>query len=351
MSAEALAHVLRPLQDLFQAMDYPDLLVGLGVPDDAAVWRLDDERALVITTDFFAPIVDDPYDYGAIAAANALSDVYAMGAKPFLTLNIAGMPGNLPGEIVSEIIRGGAEKVKEAGAVVAGGHTVQDDEPKFGLVAVGMCNYDAMMTKGGAKSGDVLILTKPIGTGVTTTALKRGASEVEDIQQAVNWMTRLNGPATDLALEFGVSGATDITGFSLLGHGMEMADASGAALRIHLPSIPFLAGARRYAEGGNFPGGSADNRLYFGKRVHFSDAIDEYNQMLLFDAQTSGGLLLAVDERKLEAFLRKCHEKGVHAWPIGRVEGGAGITVSDQPIQGIVNLKPRDGGLWFATAS
>lgn len=349
MSAEALAHVLRPLQDLFQAMDYPDLLVGLGVPDDAAVWRLDDERALVITTDFFAPIVDDPYDYGAIAAANALSDVYAMDAQPFLTLNIAGMPGNLPGEIVSEIIRGGAEKVKEAGAVVAGGHTVQDDEPKFGLVAVGMCKYNAMMTKGGAKSGDVLILTKPIGTGVTTTALKRGACEVEDIRQAVDWMTRLNGPATDLALEFGVRGATDVTGFSLLGHGMEMADASGTALRIHLPSIPFLVGARRYAEGGNFPGGSADNRLYFGERVQFSATIDEYNQMLLFDAQTSGGLLLAVDEGKLEAFLLKCREEGVHAWPIGRVEEGAGLTVTDQPIAGIIAPKFQDSELWFAT--
>jgi selenide,water dikinase len=350
MSAEALAHVLRPLQDLFRAVDYPDLLVGLGVPDDAAVWRLDDERALVITTDFFAPIVDDPYDYGAIAAANALSDVYAMGAKPFLTLNIAGMPGSLPGEIVSEIIRGGAEKVKEAGAVVAGGHTVQDDEPKFGLVAVGMCEYDRMLTKGGVKSGDVMVLTKPIGTGVTSTALKRGTSEVVDIQQAVSWMARLNGPAADLALEFGVSGATDITGFSLLGHGMEMADASGVALRFFMPSIPFLAGARRYAEGGNFPGGSADNRLYFGERVRFADTIDEYNQMLLFDAQTSGGLLLAVDEVKLEAFLQRCNKESVHAWPIGRAENGAGITVTDKLIQGIAVSRFQDSELWFAPA-
>jgi selenide,water dikinase len=348
MSAEALAHVLRPLQELFQPTDYPDLLIGLGVPDDAAVWRLDDERALVITTDFFAPIVDDPYDYGAIAAANALSDVYAMGAKPFLTLNIAGMPGSLPGDIVSEIIRGGAEKVKEAGAVVAGGHTIQDDEPKFGLVAVGMCNYDRMMTKDGAKSGNVLILTKPIGTGVTTTALKRGVCEAEDIKQAVDWMARLNGPAADLALTFGVRGATDITGFSLLGHGIEIAEASGVALRFHLPAIPFLAGARSYAEGGNFPGGSADNRLYFGERVRFSNTIDEYYQMLLFDSQTSGGLLLAVDERKLDAFLKECSRESVHAWPIGRVEDGAGITVTDQPIQGIAASKSQDSGLWFA---
>jgi selenide,water dikinase len=347
MSAEALAHVLRPLQDLFQAVDYPDLLVGLGVPDDAAVWRLDDERALVITTDFFAPIVDDPYDYGAIAAANALSDVYAMGAKPFLTLNIAGMPGSLSGEIVGEIIRGGAEKVKEAGAVVAGGHTVQDDEPKFGLVALGMCDYARMMTKDGAKVGDVLVITKPIGTGVTSTALKRGTSEKEDIQQAVLWMARLNGPAADIALEFGVRGATDVTGFSLLGHSIEMAEASGVALRFHLPTIPFLAGARRYAEGGNFPGGSADNRLYFGDRVRFANSIDEYNQMLLFDAQTSGGLLLAVDERKLTAFLERCQEESVHAWPIGKVEDGSGVTVLDQPMEGIIASIDRDSGLWF----
>ena len=305
MSAKALAHVLRPLRELFIPDEYPDLLVGLGLPDDAAVWRLDDNQALVVTTDFFTPIVDDPYDYGSIAASNALSDLYAMGATPILALNIVAMPPDLPGDIVEEILRGGAEKVKEAGAVIAGGHTIQDPEPKYGLVALGTCSIDRLMTKSKAKIGDVLILTKPLGTGVTTTALKNEKADSDDIEQAATWMKKLNVSAANLAAEFGVQAATDVTGFSLLGHGVEMAEASSVGFRLHLPSIPFLSGARRYAEGGNFPGGSADNRMYFCDRVSFAHSIDEANQMLLFDAQTSGGLLLALERQKVNAFLER----------------------------------------------
>ncbi|MCJ7676700.1 MAG: selenide, water dikinase SelD, partial [Anaerolineales bacterium] len=229
---------MRPLQDLFRPADYPDLLVGLGAPDDAAVWRLDEQRVLVVTTDFFTPVVDDAYDYGAIAAANALSDLYAMGARPIFALNVAAFPPDLPVELISEILRGGAEKVREAGAVLAGGHTIQDKEPKVGLVAIGLAAPGQLMTKAGARPGDVLILTKPLGTGVTTTALKRGAAEPADVAQAVRWMTRLSADVSSLAVEFGVRAATDVTGFGLLGHGLEMAEASSVALSLHLRSIP-----------------------------------------------------------------------------------------------------------------
>ncbi len=345
MSAEALSHVLRPLQELFNPDEYPDLLIGLGEPDDAAVWRLDDDRVLVVTTDFFTPVVDDAYDYGSIAAANALSDLYAMGATPFMALNIVAMPPDLSEDIVEEILRGGAEKVKEAGAVIAGGHTIQDPEPKYGLVAVGTCAFDRLMIKSQAKSGDVLVLTKPLGTGVTTTALKNDKVDSVDIQQAVTWMRKLNASAAQLAAEFGVRAATDVTGYSLLGHGVEMAEASSFAFRLHLPSIPFFSGARKYAEGGNFPGGTADNRLYFSDRVSFAHSIDEYDQMLLFDAQTSGGLLLALGRSKLDAFLEQAEERGVDVWPIGEVIEGEGIEVLDTAFS---ERRHREADLWFS---
>lgn len=321
--------MLRPLQEIFGAEDYPDLIVGLGVPDDAAVWRLDDTRALVVTTDFFPPVVDDARSFGAIAAANALSDLYAMGARPLLALNIAAFPASLPLDLLAEIMRAGAEKVREAGAVVAGGHTVQDDEPKYGLVAVGTCSLEHLMTKDQARPGDVLVLTKPLGTGVITTALKRGATDPEDVEEAVGWMTQLNAQAAECAIAFSVRAATDVTGYSLLGHGLEMAQSSNVALRLHLPSIPFMSSARRYAEGGFFPGGTAENQLHFGPDVIFSPSIDEYDQMLLFDAQTSGGLLLSVPEPNLSAFMVEAADKGVSAWAIGVVEEGEGIRVLD----------------------
>ncbi|HJX40411.1 MAG TPA: selenide, water dikinase SelD, partial [Anaerolineales bacterium] len=217
--------MLRPLQSLFEAAESPDLLVGLGAPDDAAVWRLDDSRALVVTTDFFTPIVDDPYAYGAIAAANALSDLYAMGAAPFLALNLVAMPTDLEPEIVAEILRGGAEQIRRAGAVLAGGHSIQDQEPKYGLVALGMADPAHLMTKDASRPGDRLVLTKPLGTGVTTTALIRDQGEPGHAAEAIEWMSRLNDRASRLALQAGVRAATDVTGFGLLGHGLELAQA------------------------------------------------------------------------------------------------------------------------------
>jgi selenide,water dikinase len=302
-------------------------LVGLTEPDDAAVWRLSEDKAIVVTTDFFTPVVDTPYEYGSIAAANSLSDVYAMGGKPFLALNIAALPDNLPFEISSEIMRGGAEKAREAGVVIAGGHTVKDKEPKYGLVVIGFVDPRNMMNKGGLKVGDVLVLTKPLGGGVTTTALKQEKAEEAHVREAIEWMSRLNKTAAQLANEFGLHGGTDITGFGLLGHGMEMANASRVALHFDYEKLHFLSGARGYAEKGIFPGGAFDNKKHFGGMVRFDKKIDEPSQMLTFDPQTSGGLLLGVPNEKLEAFQARAGELGQPIWVIGEVHDGKGIRV------------------------
>jgi selenide,water dikinase len=302
-------------------------LIGLREPDDAAVWRLDDDKALVVTTDFFTPVVDDAYDYGSIAAANSLSDVYAMGGRPFLALNVAALPDNLPAEISSEIIRGGAEKAREAGVVIAGGHTVKDKEPKYGLVVIGFVHPQKMMSKGGLQAGDALVLTKPLGFGVTTTALKREQADEAHVREAVEWMKRLNDKAGQLAVEFNLRAGTDITGFGFLGHAMEMADASGVGLRFEFAKIPFISCARKYAEMGCFAGGAFDNKRFFEAKVQFANSLDEENQMLLFDPQTSGGLLLGVPQEKLEAFLARAREIGQSAWVAGRVETGSGIQI------------------------
>ncbi len=281
----------------------------------------------MVTTDFFTPVVDDAYDYGSIAAANSMSDVYAMGGQPFLALNVAALPDDLPSEISSEIIRGGAEKAREAGVVIAGGHTVKDKEPKYGLVVIGFVDPRKMLSKGGLKVGDALVLTKPLGFGVTTTALKREQAEAQDVAEAVSWMKQLNKTASQLANEFDLRGGTDITGFSLLGHAMEMADASGVALRFEFANIPFISCARKYADKGCFAGGAFDNQAHFGSKVKFADSMDEQNQMLMFDPQTSGGLLLGVPQEKLDAFSARSKELGQAVWVVGRVETGAGISV------------------------
>lgn len=302
--------------------------MGLRDPDDAAVWRLDEDRAIVVTTDFFTPVVDDAYDYGAIAAANSLSDVYAMGGQPFLALNVAALPDDLPAEISAAIVRGGAEKAREAGVVIAGGHTVKDSEPKYGLVVIGFVDPRTMLSKSGLKIGDTLVLTKPLGFGVTTTALKQEKATDSDIIEVVDWMKRLNKSASQLAVEFGLQGGTDITGYSLMGHSMEMANASGIALNFEFAKIPFVAGARKYAEDGIFPGGAFDNKKYFEPQVTFANSIDEPNQMLLFDPQTSGGLLLGVPQTQLDSFLERAQQMGQAVWTVGTVEKGTGITVA-----------------------
>lgn len=281
----------------------------------------------MVTTDFFTPVVDDPYDYGSIAAANSLSDIYAMGGHPFLALNVAALLPDLPAEINAEILRGGAEKCLEAGVVIAGGHTIQDREPKYGLVVIGFVHPEKMLTKGRVRPGDVLVLTKPLGFGVTTTALKQEKVTPEDLAEVVGWMKKLNREAGALAVEFGLSGGTDVTGFSLLGHGLEMAEASHVGLRLELAKIPFVSCAQKYADMCTFPGGASDNRLYFGPRVHFTANIPEETQMLLFDPQTSGGLLLAVPGAKKDAFIKRAKEIDLPVWVIGEGIEGEGIEV------------------------
>jgi len=281
----------------------------------------------VITTDFFTPVVDDPYDYGAIAAANSLSDVYAMGAKPFLALNISAFPSNLPNEITQAIVRGAAEKCREAGVVIAGGHTITDNEPKFGLVAIGIAESDRILTKGGAKPGDHLFLSKPLGFGVTTTAMKRGLTSPEDVAEVTGWMKRLNRETGQLAVDCGLKSATDITGFGLLGHASEIAQASGVGLDFEYNQIPFIDACHKFARAFTFPGGASDNKLYFEWQVSFDLALNDAEQMLLFDPQTSGGLLMCVPEDKVGNFQKLANERGILVWEIGVVSPEPGLRV------------------------
>ncbi len=319
--------VLRPIQSVFNPADHPDLLVGLTSPDDAAVWKIDDNRGLVLTTDFFTPVVDDPFDYGRIAAANSLSDIYAMGGKPFLALNIAALPPELDSEIGAEIIRGGAEVAKKAGVVIAGGHTIQDKEPKYGLVAAGFVDIHHMFRKSDAKPGDLLYLTKPLGFGTVTTALKQQKAYAEDVEEVISWMTRLNDVASEVAQRCGVRGATDITGFSFLGHAAEMALAGKVKLEIVFSQLPILDIAEKYAQKFIFPGGAYDNQLFFDKFIHWEIKLKDEQKLIAFDPQTSGGLLLAVPSSSVEDFERLMTERAASFWRVGSVEIGEGVTV------------------------
>ena len=317
--------MLRPLSRVFTHADHPSLLVGLEVSDDAAVYQVSDELAVVQTLDFFTPIVDDPYTYGAIAAANAMSDVYAMGGKVTLALNIACVPADLPPSMITEMFRGGAEKVREAGGVVAGGHTIDDSEPKLGMAVMGLVHPQRIATKAGARPGDVLLLTKPLGVGIITTAAKSDAAEAEHLQGAIDSMLQLNQIGAEIVSRFGLRAMTDITGFALLGHAYEMSEHSGVRLRLHSDRVPLLEGAPDYAEASLFPGGSKRNHDYFGQWVHAAPHVPEELLLLLFTPETSGGLLIAVPQEQLrpvEAFMQKAEQA---YWIIGQVESGTGI--------------------------
>jgi selenide,water dikinase len=319
-----LAHVLRPLQERFKRENYPDLLVGLGEPDDAAVYRIAPDRAIIQTADFFPPVVDDPYAFGAIAAANAMSDVYAMGGEVLFALNIAAFPEDLPEDMVAEILRGSADKVAEAGGAIAGGHTVRDREPKYGLAVTGIVHPDRLLTKGGAQVGDVLVLTKPLGTGVITTALKREQAAPEHVQSAVESMSRLNRDASRAALQARVRAATDITGYGLIGHALEMAEPAGVCFRLRWADIPLLPGAQAYADAWTFPGGAENNEAYYRPRTRFDAKLTLAQEWLLFDPETSGGLLVAVPPEQVNGLLTAL---GQEAWRIGEVTRGSGIVV------------------------
>lgn len=316
--------MLRPLSDIFSREDYPELLVGLSEPDDSAVYQIDGDRAIISTTDFFPPVVDTPYDFGAIAAANALSDVYAMGGRPLMAINLAAYPDGLDMGILSEILRGGADKVKEAGAVIAGGHTVTDKEPKYGLSVTGEVLVDKIIRKSGALPGDVLILTKPLGVGVITTAIKNGIAGQHHVEQAIQCMSHLNRVASELAQKYSVHAMTDVTGYSLLGHSHEMAHLSEVKIVFDFDKLKWLEGAMVYAKQDVFPGGMERNRLYFNQWVTFGDTIEDFEQELLYDPQTSGGLLMAVDSKIATDLLNELLEAGEDAFVCGQVETGNG---------------------------
>ena len=302
--------------------------MGLEVSDDAAVYQINDQVAVIQTLDFFPPVVDDPYDFGAIAAANGMSDVYAMGGEVVLALNICAFPVDLPLEVIAEILRGGAEKVAEAGGVIAGGHTLNDHEPKYGLSVMGLVHPDRVLTKAGARPGDVLVLTKPLGVGIITTALKGQAADPAHVAAAVESMKRLNRQAARVIQQVGVHACTDVTGFALLGHAYEMAEKSGVQLRFHLERLPFLAGALQYAEQQLFPGGTSNNQRAYEHAVRFGPGISEEMQLLLYTPETSGGLLVAVPPERLDTLTGLFADAGHPCWVVGDVVEGEGVKVA-----------------------
>lgn len=311
----------------------PNVLVGTETSDDAGVYRLDSRRALVVTTDFFSPVLDDPYDFGRVAAANALSDVYAMGGRPLLALNLVGFPSDaLPISVLSKILEGGAAMVREAGAVTIGGHTVEDAEPKYGLAVVGEVSPSKLFTNVGVRQGDKLLLTKPIGSGIVTTAIKRGEARPKEIRRVTEVMTTLNDKAGAVlvANHASVHAVTDVTGYGLLGHLLEMLGTAKVGARLSAAAIPVLDAARRLAAAGVFPGGTRDNLKAAGRKVRFTGAMreDEAMQLIIADAQTSGGLLAAVAPRRVSKITSALEKAGVFVAEIGEiVEGGTTIVI------------------------
>lgn len=299
----------------------PALLVGSDTLDDAAVYRLNDEIALVQTVDFFTPVVDDPYDFGRIAAANAFSDIYAMGARPLTALNIVAFPsGVLPLDYLGRILQGGAETARLASATIVGGHTIDDPEPKYGLAVTGIIKPGEEMTNAGAAPGDLLVLTKPLGTGVIATAIKLGRASPDVISAATASMAHLNRDAAEVAREQGVRGLTDVTGFGLLGHLGEMCRASGAGADLWFDRLPFLPGAEDLARQGVAPGGTRRNLEYVEPWTAFDERIEPWQRLLCADAQTSGGLLLCVSPERVEAVVRALESLSTPAAAvIGRV--------------------------------
>ncbi len=299
----------------------PRVLVGTETADDAAVYKLDERTALVQTVDFFTPVVDDPYQFGAIAAANSLSDVYAMGGRPLFALNVVGFPSNrLPTSVLERILEGARDKTAEAGISIVGGHTVDDTEPKFGLAVTGVANPNRILTNSGAQVGDGLVLTKAIGTGVLATALKRGLLDRDVEERLITTMASLNRVAAETAQGYNIHACTDVTGFGLLGHLHEMARASGVNVEVEANAVPLLPGAAELAAAGTVPGGTRSNREWLSPWVTFEPSVGETLETLLCDAQTSGGLLFALPESEAEALVRDLKAAGVaDAALIGRV--------------------------------
>jgi len=321
---------LLPLLGLLPPVVDPNVLVGSSTADDAAVYRLSDDLALVLTTDFFTPIVDHPRDFGQVAAANALSDVYAMGGKPLTALSIVGFPENLPAEVLADILKGAADKATEAGIAIVGGHTIKSEEPIFGLAVVGTVHPDRVLSNAGARPGDALVLTKPLGLGIISTAAKNDQDEAGAIAEAIRVMATLNRGAAEVLARFEVHALTDVTGFGLLGHLRNITAASQVVATVWADRVPVLPAARRYVAEGIAPGGTRANWSFLADWVQYAAGISKEEQLLLCDAQTSGGLLAAVPEATVDGVLRALSESGTLAAAcVGRIEAaGAGrITV------------------------
>jgi selenide,water dikinase len=295
-----------------------NVLVGTANADDAGVYKITDDIAAVFSADFFTPIVDDPYWFGAIAAANALSDIWAMGGRAVCALNLAGFPGEAEFRpILKEVIRGGSEKMTEAGVSVIGGHTIKDKEPKFGYAVLGLIHPGNIYDNSMAKPGDAMVLTKPLGTGVISTAIRQGVAGKESVEEITRAMAALNKRASEIMLEVGASTATDITGFGFIGHLWEVLNASGLLARVHAESMPYFNDAVAFAEKGVVPGGTKANFQTFSRNVNYSDAVDDARKILLNDAQTSGGLLIFVPEDKKEKLIAALDAEGILAAHIG----------------------------------
>jgi selenide,water dikinase len=308
------------------------VLVGTETGDDAAIYRINDRVALVLTNDFFAPIVDDPFDYGQIAAANALSDIYAVGGTPITALNIAAFPRDLGPDVIAKILEGGQVKAEEAGILIIGGHTVDDKEPKYGLAVTGIVTPGEQITNANAQPGDVLVLTKAIGSGVITTAGKAGTASDGSIREAVKSMATLNRGAANAMLEVGVNSATDVTGFGLLGHLSQMMKVSGVSAEINRSAVPILPGAVELAEAGNVSGGTSRNIEALGDAVQLEDGVSDIDFVLMADAQTSGGMLISVSEDRVGALVKSLvANKTLYSSVIGRVVAGSAGTVVVRP--------------------
>ena len=301
------------------SVEDPNLLVGTSTSDDAAVYRLREDLCLVQTVDFFPPIVDDAYDFGAVAAVNALSDIYAMGATPILALNLVCFPEDQPKEVLYEILRGGSDVAREAGVLLVGGHTIKDKEPKYGMAVTGIAHSHAIITNDNAKPGDILVLTKPIGTGIISTAGKNGKADEATLQGAVTSMRTLNKAAAEAMVAAGANSATDVTGFGLIGHLLTMMQASNATASLQLSSVPVLPGARDLLEMGMIAGGTRANWDSVGKKTLWHPDIPESEQLLLCDAQTSGGMLISMPQERLVTLQRELADRNTEGSIIGTV--------------------------------
>ena len=310
------------------AASFANLIVGTETGDDAAVWRLDDDNCIVATTDFFMPMVDDPFDFGQIAATNALSDVYAMGARPIFALAILGMPvDKMAASIIREILRGGATKAAEAGVPVGGGHSIDSPEPIYGLAVVGLVSTKALRRNSEARPGDALILTKPLGVGIYSAAIKNGALSHQGYREMLGFMTRLNAVGADLGRDQTVHAMTDVTGFGLLGHALEMARGARLTIRLHVGGAPLLAEAETLARAGFVTGASHRNWASYGEAVVLPPEFEDWRRLLMTDPQTSGGLLVACEAQAAPAILERIRESDPCAAIIGKVEPGEPVIV------------------------